>query len=116
MEDEVLDSVRDDAYPESASPPHANGSPDGAELRDLLTILGAMRDGDFSVRLPGDWDGLWGKIADTFNEIVASNDRMAQQLDRVGQVVGKRRQDQAARPARLRRRRLGRDGDVGQLS
>ncbi len=89
MEDEVLDSVRDDAYPESASPPHANGSPDGAELRDLLTILGAMRAGDFSVRLPSDWDGLWGKVADTFNDIVASNDRMAQQLDRVGQVVGR---------------------------
>ena len=89
MEDEVLDSVRDEAYPESASPPHANGSPEGAELRDLLTILGAMRAGDFSVRLPSDWDGLWGKVADTFNDIVASNDRMAQQLDRVGQVVGR---------------------------
>ncbi len=89
MEDEVLDSVRDEAYPESASPPHANGSTEGAELRDLLTILGAMRAGDFSVRLPSDWDGLWGKVADTFNDIVAANDRMAQQLDRVGQVVGR---------------------------
>ena len=90
MEDEVLDSVRDEAYPKSASPPHANGSTEGAELRDLLTILGAMRAGDFSiVRLPSDWDGLWGKVADTFNDIVAANDRMAQQLDRVGQVVGR---------------------------
>ena len=89
MEDEVLDSVRDEAYPESASPPHANGSTEGAELRDLLTILGAMRAGDFSVRLPSDWDGLWGKVADTFNDIVAANERMAQQLDRVGQVVGR---------------------------
>ena len=30
-----------------------------------------------------------GKIADTFNEIVAANQRMAQQLERVGQVVGR---------------------------
>ena len=37
------------------------------------TGLQAMRDGDFSVRLPGDWTGLEGKIADTFNEIVAAN-------------------------------------------
>jgi HAMP domain-containing protein/CheY-like chemotaxis protein/signal transduction histidine kinase len=48
-----------------------------------------MRDGDFSVRLPGDWTGLEGKIADTFNEIVAANQKMSQELQRVGQVVGK---------------------------
>jgi HAMP domain-containing protein/signal transduction histidine kinase/DNA-binding response OmpR family regulator len=48
-----------------------------------------MRDGDFSVRLPGSWTGLDGKIADTFNEIVAANQQMAQELTRVGQVVGK---------------------------
>ena len=48
-----------------------------------------MRDGDFSVRLPGSWTGLAGKIADTFNEIVAANQQMAQELKRVGQVVGK---------------------------
>ncbi|WP_407658182.1 HAMP domain-containing protein [Hyphomicrobium album] len=48
-----------------------------------------MRSGDFSVRLPTDWDGLWGKVADTFNDIVSTNERMATQLDRVGQVVGR---------------------------
>jgi HAMP domain-containing protein/CheY-like chemotaxis protein/GAF domain-containing protein len=41
------------------------------------------------VRLPGDQVGLAGKIADTFNEIVAANERMAQQLEQVGQVVGR---------------------------
>jgi HAMP domain-containing protein/CheY-like chemotaxis protein len=89
MEDEVLDSVRDEAYPDVAAPPRTNGAVDAAELRDLLATLGAMRAGDFSVRLPTDWDGLWGRVADTFNEIVACNERMAQQLDRVGQVVGR---------------------------
>jgi HAMP domain-containing protein/CheY-like chemotaxis protein/predicted transcriptional regulator len=59
------------------------------ELPDLLHALQAMRAGDFSVRLAGDHLGIEGKIADTFNEIVATNERMAQQLDRVGQVVGK---------------------------
>ena len=59
------------------------------ELHDLLHALQAMRAGDFSVRLAGDYLGIEGKIADTFNEIVAINERMAQQLDRVGQVVGK---------------------------
>jgi CheY-like chemotaxis protein/signal transduction histidine kinase/HAMP domain-containing protein len=48
-----------------------------------------MRSGDFSVRLPGDWIGLEGKIADTFNDIVAANQQMARELQRVGLVVGK---------------------------
>jgi len=61
-----------------------------AELSELLGALQAVRDGDFSVRLPGDWTGLEGKIADTFNEIVAANARMADELERVGNVVGKR--------------------------
>ncbi len=60
-----------------------------AELHDLLNALQAMRVGDFSVRMAGNQVGLLGKIADTFNEIVASNERMAQQLERVGHVVGR---------------------------
>ena len=48
-----------------------------------------MRVGDFSVRMAGDRIGIMGKIADTFNEIVATNQRMAKQVERVGQVVGR---------------------------
>ncbi|MGA7513676.1 MAG: HAMP domain-containing protein [Candidatus Sulfotelmatobacter sp.] len=48
-----------------------------------------MRDGEFSVRLPGSWTGLPGKIADTFNDIAAANQQIARELKRVGQVVGK---------------------------
>ncbi len=59
------------------------------ELQDLLQALRAMRAGDFSVRMGSEHEGLFGKIADTFNDIVASNQRMAQQLERVGQVVGR---------------------------
>src|SRR5579862_3354365 len=58
-------------------------------LSVILAALQGMRNGDFSVRLPGAWTGLAGKIADTFNEIVAANQQMAQELRRVGQVVGK---------------------------
>jgi HAMP domain-containing protein/CheY-like chemotaxis protein len=68
-----------------------NGTPNGQPdpLQDLLHALQAMRAGDFSVRMTGDHIGIEGKIADTFNEIVAANQRMAQQLERVGQVVGR---------------------------
>ena len=60
-----------------------------ADLTVVLAALRTMRDGDFSVRLPGFWTGLGGKIADTFNDIVAANQEMAEELKRVGQVVGK---------------------------
>ena len=58
-------------------------------MEELLEALQAMQAGDFSVRLPVDQTGIAGKIADAFNDIVASNERMAQQLERVGQVVGR---------------------------
>src|ERR1700756_4338643 len=62
---------------------------EGPSLAVILAGLQTMRDGDFSVRLPGSWTGLEGKIADTFNEIVAANEQMAQELKRVGKAVGK---------------------------
>ncbi len=61
----------------------------GSDLYELMSALQAMRVGDFSVRMPGNRVGILGKIADTFNEIVAGNQRMAQELERVGQVVGR---------------------------
>src|SRR5246500_5141500 len=67
--------------------PYPNGKTDASQ--ELLHALQAMRAGDFSVRMTGAHLGIDGKIADTLNEIVAANQRMAQQLERVGQVVGR---------------------------
>src|ERR1700679_2473699 len=67
----------------------AETEPVSADLSVILASLQTMRDGDFSVRLPGNWTGLAGKIADTFNDIVTANQQMAKELKRVGQVVGK---------------------------
>src|SRR5262245_61211751 len=65
----------------------ANGS--SGDLAGILACLQTMRDGDFSVRLPGSWTGLSGKVADTFNEIAAANQQIANELKRVGHAVGK---------------------------
>ena len=59
------------------------------DLNNLLYALQAMKVGDFTVRMAGNQLGIEGKIADTFNEIVAANERMAKQLEQVGQVVGR---------------------------
>src|SRR5271170_2092569 len=90
---------RDSATPDAgASEDHKNknngnsglvAQPTAADLSVILASLQTMRNGDFSVRLPGSWTGLAGKIADTFNSIVAANQQMAGELKRVGQVVGK---------------------------
>ena len=59
------------------------------DQHELLAALHAMQAGDFSVRLPGSQTGVAGKICDTFNTIVAANQRIAQQLEHVGEVVGR---------------------------
>src|SRR6185437_4353533 len=85
--------AQDAAAQDAAAQAKRNGRRDGSEheddLDDLLGALQIMRTGDFSVRLPGNRIGVVGKIADTFNEIAAGNQRMAQQLERVGQLVGR---------------------------
>ncbi|MBV8429110.1 MAG: hypothetical protein JOZ88_17895, partial [Hyphomicrobiales bacterium] len=66
----------------------AHDGASSSELIELLHALEAMRVGDFSARLKSG-AGLLGKIADAFNEIGATNQRMARELDRLGQVVGR---------------------------
>ena len=77
-------------YPSNGT--NGNGTSDGAPPEYMALILQSlltMKDGDFSVRLPVTWTGLPGKIADSFNEIVSTNEQMALELKRVGQAVGK---------------------------
>jgi HAMP domain-containing protein/signal transduction histidine kinase/DNA-binding response OmpR family regulator len=83
-------AVQTETGPDGEAEPgngHLTGSVFG--MHQLLHALQAMRIGDFSVRLPSDQTGLEGKIADTFNEIAAANERMASELEHVGQVVGR---------------------------
>src|SRR6476646_9418626 len=72
-----------------------NGSRDNgrdtreSQQRQILTALVAFRDGDFSVRLPADWGGIDGSIADAFNQTIAQEDRIAREISRVSVMVGK---------------------------
>src|SRR5579872_7004770 len=68
---------------------HGRNGSGSTNLSVILAALQTMRDGDFSARLPATWIGLEGKVADTFNDIVAANEQMAAELKRIGQVVGK---------------------------
>src|SRR5262245_41718739 len=64
-------------------------APEQFDPRLLLRALSACRRGDFTVRLPDDWTGVGGKIADAFNDVIDTNQRMARELDRLSRVVGK---------------------------
>ena len=62
---------------------------EGLDRRELLGALVALKKGDFSVRLPMWLDGLDGKLADTFNDVIELNQRMSHELERLSRVVGK---------------------------
>ncbi|HEU4993052.1 MAG TPA: HAMP domain-containing protein, partial [Luteimonas sp.] len=73
--------------------PAAAAAPD--EVEALTRLLAAMQDvnaGDFSVQLPLHWEGIAGKLAYNFNEIVNANKRLATDLARVGHKVGRQGQ------------------------
>ncbi len=59
------------------------------EARALLAALIALKQGDSSIRLPVEWTGMQGKLAETFNDVVELNERMAEELQRLRQKVGK---------------------------
>jgi hypothetical protein len=49
----------------------------------------ALKKGDFSVRMPSDWTGMAGKIADTLNDIIETNEKMVKVVTEVSRVVGR---------------------------
>src|ERR1700677_321914 len=62
---------------------------DSLDVHQLLKTMIALKRGDFSVRLPIEWTGMAGKIADTFNYVVEMNERMAMELEHLCQAVAK---------------------------
>ncbi|HEY5802755.1 MAG TPA: HAMP domain-containing protein, partial [Lysobacter sp.] len=58
-------------------------------LELLIERMNAVLEGDFSVRLPLHWDGPEGRLAHILNEIISHNRRLAGELARVGEAVGR---------------------------
>ncbi|HSI72898.1 MAG TPA: HAMP domain-containing protein, partial [Fimbriimonas sp.] len=59
------------------------------QLRPLLAALEAARAGDFSVRLPETKNGALSQIYRVFNQVVALNQAQADEIVRVGRIVGR---------------------------
>src|ERR1700722_1805045 len=60
-----------------------------ARSRQLLTAIIAFRDGDFSARLPNDWIGLDGRLAEAFNQALSHEEHISTEVARLSETVGR---------------------------
>ena len=61
---------------------------DAVDPKILLSFLARVRGGDFSARMPLEWTGVAGKIADGLNDVIIANQALEAELARVSLVVG----------------------------
>src|SRR5271167_3057747 len=59
------------------------------EMAAVLRALNALKRGNSSVRLPAEWIGLAGKVAEVFNDVVEQNQRLHEEVARLSRVVGR---------------------------
>ena len=73
-----------------------------AQLLPLLSALEAAKHGDFSVRLPEAKNGVLSQIYKAFNEVINLNQHEAEEIVRVGRLVGRegRMTRSASRPSK----------------
>src|SRR5436853_2080769 len=62
---------------------------DELDMRELLTVLSEVKNGNFTVRMPVDKVGVSGKICDTLNDIIAMNENLVEELSLARNTIGK---------------------------
>jgi HAMP domain-containing protein/signal transduction histidine kinase/DNA-binding response OmpR family regulator len=65
------------------------GATDMVDPKQLLSVINAVKKGDFSARMPLDQTGIAGKIADGLNDVIELNEKLCAELARISRVVGK---------------------------
>src|SRR5215208_3115290 len=58
------------------------------EVEQLVDVLKSVKQGDFTVRLPYRKDGILSRAGELLNDIIGLNEHMANELLRVGKIVG----------------------------
>ena len=61
---------------------------EAVDAKVLLSVLAQVREGDFTARMPLDWTGVPGKVADGLNDVIVANQALEAELARVSRVVG----------------------------
>jgi signal transduction histidine kinase/DNA-binding response OmpR family regulator/HAMP domain-containing protein len=73
--------------------PDSPAEPDElVDAKVLLNVLAKVKGGDFTARMPLEWTGVAGKVADGLNDVIIANQALGAELARVSQVVGKQGQ------------------------
>ncbi len=62
---------------------------DTVDAKVLLGVLAQIKEGDLTARMPLEWTGVAGKVADGLNDVIIANQALGRELARVSQVVGK---------------------------
>src|SRR5688572_7918652 len=62
---------------------------DTLDVHVLLNVLAQIKEGDYSARMPLEWTGIAGKVADGLNDVIIANQELGTELARVSQSVGK---------------------------
>jgi len=65
-------------------------SADAIDVTVLLNVLARVKEGDFSARMPFEWAGGAGKVADGLNDVIIANEALGAELARVSRLVGER--------------------------
>ena len=61
---------------------------DSFDPKVLLSFLAKVKGGDSTARMPLEWTGVPGKIADGLNDVIIANQALETELARVSRVVG----------------------------
>ena len=87
----------------SSAEPTARAIADAVDPKELLlSVLARVKQGDFTARMPLDWTGVAGKVADGLNDVIVANQALEAELARVSRGRGRAGPAfAAARPRRL---------------
>jgi signal transduction histidine kinase/HAMP domain-containing protein/ActR/RegA family two-component response regulator len=61
---------------------------DTIDPKVLLGVLAQVKSGDFTARMPFEWTGVAGKVADGLNDVIIANEALEAELARVSRAVG----------------------------
>ena len=50
---------------------------DKVDALPLLSVLSRMKEGDYTARMPLEWAGVAGKVADGFNDVIIANQALS---------------------------------------
>ncbi len=87
-----------------------------AYIQDIQTCLGALSDGDYTIRIPDNFDGDFCSIRDSLHHIAESLNQTMVRMNRSSQAVNQNSQDVSANAMRLKEGAVSQEELLHQLA